>query len=206
MEFTHSRTIKFIGGFLLLAAITQVVYTILWQYAKDVPRLWLWSVEAFLFVMLLPFAGSALAKTKHFALAFSAIAFSAVLNVIQVGVGLTQFGPGRAASKLNPDTEGFWTAIYHFSFFGYNAAKMLLAFAAVIFGLAMINAGEKALNKPLGLLAVVIGVVAFIANAGVMMFGMDWLIPRPLAGGTGVAVAFILGISLLYIDLEDEMI
>ena len=91
MEFTHSRTVKTIAIFLLLAAILQPIYTFLYLKAPGVERQFIWGIEALLFVLLAAFAGAALVQTKRHALAFSAIAFSAVLNVIQVGIGLTQF-------------------------------------------------------------------------------------------------------------------
>jgi hypothetical protein len=143
-------------------------------------------------------------RTKNYVLGFSAIAFSAVLNVVQVGIGLTQFGPFREAARVNADLGGLASSVVTFSFFSYNAAKVLLAMAAVIFGMALLKRRANAIKKSLGGLTVAIGVIAFITNALVMMFGIqDFFVPRPLAGGTGVAATLLLALSLLSLKFED---
>ena len=88
---------------LLLAAITQPIYTALYLGAPEIDRKFLWGIEALIFVLLAAFAGSALVMAKQDTLGFSAIAFSAVLNVVQVGVGLTQFAPFGEAASVNAD-------------------------------------------------------------------------------------------------------
>ena len=130
MELTQSRTVKTIALLLLLATITQPIYTALYLGAPEVDRQFLWRFEGLLFVMMAAFAGSALVMAKRYTLGFSAIAFSAVLNVVQVGVGLTQFGPFRDAAEANPELGGVAFSVVAFSFFGYNAAKILLGLAA----------------------------------------------------------------------------
>ena len=206
MDFTDRRTVKIIGALLLLAALSQPLYTALYMTAPEVSRKFIWSFEAFIFVLMLPFAGAALVQSKRLALGFSAIAFSAVLNVIQVGVGLTQFGPVRAAAQLNSDLGGVASSVVGFSFFGYNAAKMLLGFAAVVFGLAIVKANSGSLRKALGGAAVVVGAAAFAANALVMMLGIQGVVPRPLAGGTGVLAALFLGLCLLSLKPETDAV
>lgn len=55
----------------------------------------------FFFTILTAFAGAAMVQAKSYHVGWSAIAFSAVLNVVQVSIGLTLFGPFReAASQL----------------------------------------------------------------------------------------------------------
>ena len=88
MDFTQSRTVKTVAILLLLAAISQPIYTLLYLAAPDVDRQILWGLEGLLFVLLAAFAGSALVGARRYTLGFSAIAFCAVLNVVQVGVGL----------------------------------------------------------------------------------------------------------------------
>ena len=102
MEFTHQRTVKVVAALLIIAAINQSLYTALYIAEVAVPRQLLWGGEGLLFAILAAFAGSAMVKSKGLTLAFSAIAFSAALNVVQVGVGLTLFGPfGEAAGKVD---------------------------------------------------------------------------------------------------------
>lgn len=199
MEFTQGRTIKIVAILLLLAAISQPIYTALYLGAPDIDRGFLWGLEGLLFVMLAAFAGSALVMAKRYTLGFSAIAFSAVLNVVQVGVGLTQFGPFRMAAETNADLGGVASSVVAFSFFGYNAAKILLGLAAVVFGMAKMNEGGKAL----GGLTVLVGAVAFVANTLVMMFGLQGFLPSPVAGGSGVLATFFLALCLFSINSED---
>ena len=203
MEFTHSRTVKIIAIFLLLAAILQPIYTFLYLKAPGVDRQFIWGIEALLFVLLSAFAGAALVQTKRHALAFSAIAFSAVLNVIQVGIGLTQFGPVREAVKLNADLGSIASSVVSLSFFGYNAAKILLGLAAILFGLTLVKSA-KTLSKSVGGLAVLVGVLAFVTNSVLMMFGLQAdIIPRQLAGGSGVVATLLLALCLFSLPFEE---
>lgn len=199
MELTQNRTVKITAVLLLLASISQPIYTLLYRSAPDFDRQFLWGLEALIFVLLAAFAGSALIMAKRYTLGFSAIAFSAVLNVVQIGVGLTQFGPFGEAAKANADLRDVAFSVVAFSFFGYNAAKILLGLAAVIFGMAKINQG----NKALGWAAVLVGAVAFVANTLVMMFGLGGFLPSPIAGGSGVLATFLLAICLLSLSNED---
>ncbi len=198
MEFTQSRTVRIIAVLLLLAAISQPIYTALFFGAPDIDRQFLWGLEGLLFVLLAAFAGSSLVMAKRFTLGFSAIAFSAVLNVVQVGVGLTQFGPFRAAAELNPDLGGVAFSVVAFSFFGYNAAKILLGLAAIVFGMAKLKQGAKAL----GGLTVLVGAIAFVANTLVMMFGLQSFLPSPIAGGSGVVATLLLAVCLFGVSEE----
>jgi len=199
MELTQNRTVKIVALLLLIAAISQPIYTILYLQAPDVNRQFLWGLEGLLFVLLAAFAGSALVMAKRYTLGFSAIAFSSVLNVLQVGVGLTQFGPFREAAIANPELSGVTGSVVAFSFFGYNAAKIMLGLAAVVFGMAKMGSGSKAL----GSITVLVGAVAFVANTLVMMFGRQGFVPSPLAGGSGVLATLLLAFCLFSIISED---
>lgn len=199
MDLTQNQTVKVIAALLLLAAITQPIYTALYLGAPEIDRQFLWGLEALIFVLLAAFAGSALVMTKRYSLGFSAIAASAVLNVMQVGVGLTQFGPFRAAAEADPSLDGVAFSVVAFSFFGYNAAKVLLALAAIVFGMAKMKAGGKAL----GGLTVLVGGIAFVANTLVMMFGLQGFLPPPVAGGSGVVATLLLAICLFGLRSED---
>ena len=193
MELSQDRTIKIVGVLLLLAAISQPIYTALYLNAPEIDRQIIWGLEGLLFVMLAAFAGSALVMAKRYTLGFSAIAFCAVLNVIQVGVGLTQFGPFREAAGANPELAGVAFSVVAFSFFGYNAAKILLGLAAIVFGMAKLKDG----NKLLGGVTALVGAVALGANTLVMMFGLRGFGHKELAGGSGVAATLLLA-CLLY--------
>lgn len=200
MDLSHSRTVKILAILLLLAAVTQPIYTALYVGAPEVDRQFLWGFEGLLFVVTAAFAGSALVMANRYTLGFSAIAFAAVLNVVQVGVGLTQFGPFREAAEANPDLGGVAFSVVAFSFFGYNAAKILLGLAALEFGMAKMKAGGKAL----GGLTALVGAVAFVANTLVMMFGLNGFVPSPIAGGSGVLATLLLALCLFGVSGESE--
>lgn len=199
MELSQKQTVKIVAVMLFLAAISQPIYTALYRLVPEFGhRAILWKFEALLFVLLIAFAGSALVMSKRYTLGFSAIAFSAVLNVFQVGVGLTQFGPFRAAAQVNPDLGGAAFSIIAFSFFGYNAAKILLALAAIVFGMAKLSEGSKILGGA----TVAVGVVALVANSFVMMFGLRGFFPSPIAGGSGVLATLLLSLCLFSVKTE----
>jgi len=200
MELSQDRTVKIVAILLLLAAISQPIYTALYQLAPDVDRQILWGLEGVLFTLLAAFAGSALVMAKRYTLGFSAIAFCAVLNVIQVGVGLTQFGPFREAATANPDLGGVAFSVVAFSFFGYNAAKILLGLAAIVFGMAKMNQGSKAL----GGLTALVGAVALVTNSLVLMFGLRGFLESHYAGVPGVAATLLLVICLFSMSKSDE--
>lgn len=199
MPFTFQRTATITAALLLIAAITQAVYTGLYLAMPDVPRGFLWGTEAFLFVLLAAFAGSALVQARQLHLGWSAIAMAAVLNVVQVGVGLTMFGPFSEAAGADPALAPLIGAVVAFSFMVYNAAKVLLGLAAIVFGLARMNAGGKAL----GGLTAVVGVVALAANTLSMALGRDFSGDLPIAGGSGVLATLLLALCLLRAAREE---
>ena len=201
MELSQNSTVKITAILLLLAAISQPIYTALYIQAPEFDRQFLWGLEGLIFALMAAFAGSALVMAKRYTLGFAAIAFSAVLNVIQVGVGLTQFGPFRAASEANPELAGVSFSVLAFSFFGYNAAKIMLGLAAIVFGMGKMGEG----GKFLGGLTALAGVVAFAANTFVMMFGLqNGLVPSPVAGASGVVATLLLAFCLFSVRSEQS--
>ncbi|MEM7666381.1 MAG: thiamine biosynthesis protein ThiC [Pseudomonadota bacterium] len=200
MEFTLKRTVQITGLLLIAAAVTQAIYTALYVAELDVPRQLLWGLEGLLFVLLAAFAGSALSDSKRYSLGYSAIAMSAVLNVVQVGVGLTMFGPFREVATEIEATAPAAGAIVAFSFMVYNAAKVLLALAAIVFGMARMNGGAKTL----GGLTALVGVVALVANTLSMALGRGFMGEIPLAGGSGVLATLLLALCLLKLPVDQD--
>ena len=196
MDLTQKQTVQVIAGLLLLSAVTQVVYTALYVGASEIPHQWLWGLEGILFVVLAAFAGAALVQAKQYTLGFSALLASAILNVVQVGVGLTQFGPFGEVAQSVEGLAPAAGAVVAFSFFVYNAAKVLLALAAFVFGTAKLKDGAKFL----GGLTVFVAVIAFAANALVMMFGRMDVVP---SGATGVIATILLAFCLFATTSED---
>jgi len=197
MHSTFARNASLTAYLLLVAAITQAVYTGLYVAEITPPRQLLWGGEGLLFVLLSAFAGAALAQAKSLHVGWSAIFAAAVLNVVQVGVGLTMFGPFREVAEAAPETAPLAGSIVAFSFMVYNAAKVLLALAAIVFGLAKLNAGGKAL----GGLTVAIGAIAFISNTLSMALGRGFT-EIPVAGGSGVLATVLLAVCLFGVKEE----
>lgn len=193
MDFTLKRTVYISGVLLALAAFTQAVYTALYLSDAAVPRQLLWGSEAVLFVLLAAFAGSVMVQTDRHHLAWSAITAAAVLNVVQVGVGLTMFGPFSEASREVEALVPAARSVVAFSFMVYNAAKVLLALALIVFGMARLREGSR---LPGGANALV-GLVALISNSASMAAGRDVFGDLPLAGASGVLATVLLALCLL---------
>jgi hypothetical protein len=199
MEFTFKRTAQITAALLLIAAVTQAVYTALYVAEADVPRQLLWGSESVLFVLMAAFAGSAMVQTNKLHLGWAAIAMASVLNVVQVGIGLTQFGPFFEAAGNVEGLEPAAMSVVAYSFMVYNGAKALLALAAIVFGMAALNAGSKAL----GGVTALVGAVAFIANNLSMAMGRDFSGELPIAGGSGVLATILLALVLFGQDNDE---
>jgi hypothetical protein len=195
MEFTNTRIAQITAYLLLMVAVTQAAYTALYIAKISGPRELLWGLEGLLFTMLAAFAGAAMVQAKHHHLGWSAIAVSAVLNVVQVSVGLTMFGPFREVAGEVEALAPAAGAVVALSFMIYYAAKLLLGLAAIVFGMAKMNAGSKAL----GGLTALVGLVAVVANAMLIVFGRDGFLPSSVAGGSGVVATLLLALCLISI-------
>lgn len=198
MEFNFGRNAQVTGILLLIAAVTQAIYTALYVSEADVPRQLLWGTEGILFALMAAFAGAALVQSKRHQLAWAAITAAAVLNVVQVGVGLTMFGPFFEAAG---NVEGLTPAarsVVAFSFMVYNAAKVLLALALLVIGLEISGAGSALLGRA----SAFIGLVALVSNSASMAAGRDVFGELPLAGGSGVIATILLGVCIL--TLRDD--
>ena len=121
------------------------------------------------------------------------------MNVVQVGIGLTQFGPFFEAAGAVEGVQPAAGAVVAYSFMVYNAAKTLLALALVVFGMAKLAEGSKLL----GGLSAAVGVVAFLSNAASMALGRDFLGELPLAGGSGVLATVLLAVCLFALPSEE---
>ena len=199
MTLTNSRAVQITSYLLLSLAVTQALYTALYIAELGVPRQLVWGLEGVLFTMLMAFAGAALVQAKNYQLGWSAIAFSAVLNLVQVSVGLTMFGPFREAAGQLEALGPAAGAVVAFSFMIYYAAKLLLGLAALIFGMAKMNAGSKAL----GGFTALVGAVAMFANTILIVFGRDGFLPSPVAGASGVLATLLLAFCLMSFAQED---
>lgn len=199
MKFTHMRTVQITSFLLLALAVTQLIYTALYISKVSIPRQLLWGLEAALFTTLIAFAGAALAQAKNYHVGWSAIALSAVLNVVQVSIGLTLFGAFREAAGQLEALKPVAGAIVGLSFMVYNAAKLLLGLAALVFGMAKMDEGAKVL----GGLTALVGVVAMLSNVIMIILGRDAFLPSSVAGASGVVATLLLSFCLMKLARED---
>ena len=200
MEFTLKRNAQVVAYLLIALVVTQAVFTALFSSGIAGPQPYIWGLEGVLFTILVAFAGAALVQAKSHHLGWSAIAFSAVFNVVQVSIGLKLFGPFGGVTQAIEAAAPLMGAIVAFSFMVYNAAKVLLGLAAVVFGLAKKTAGSNAL----GGLTALAGVVAIVANSIVIIFGRDAFLPSPVAGVSGVVATLLLALCLMNTVHDDQ--
>ena len=199
MEFTLKRNTQVVVSLLFALVVTQAVFTALFNAGIAGPRPFLWGLEGVLFAILAAFAGAALIQAKKYHLGWSAIAFSAILNVVQVSIGLKLFGAFGGVAQQVEGAAPLIGAVVAFSFMVYNAAKILLGLAALVFGMAKMAAGSKLL----GGLTVSVGVIAMAANAILTIFGRDSFLPPPVAGVSGVAATVLLALCLVNLVQDD---
>ena len=126
-------------------------------------------------------------------LAWSAITAAAVLNVVQVGVGLTMFSPFITAAREAEELAPLAGSVVAFSFMVYNAAKALLALALIVVGSAIRGSGSKLLGGA----GIAIGIIALASNTASMAAGRDVFGELPIAGGSGVLATVLLAVFLL---------
>ena len=193
MEFTNKRTIQITASLLLVLAITQAIYTTLYMAEISYSRQVAWGLEALLFTVLVAFASAAMLQEKSGQLGWSAIAFSAVLNIVQVSIGLTLFSSfGKVAGAVE-GAQPLIGGVVALSFMIYYAAKVLLGLAALVFGMTSMAKGSKAI----GGLTALAGVVALLSNGILIIFGRDGFLPSGVAGASGMIATLLLAICLI---------
>ena len=200
MEFTNKRTMLITASLLLVLALTQAVFTALYSAEISFSRQYAWGLEAVVFTLLVAFAGSAMVQAQNAQLGWSAITFSAILNIVQVSIGLTLFSTfGKVAGTVE-GAQPLISGVVSLSFMIYYAAKLLLGLAAVVFGLSFIAKGGKAI----GGLTALAGVVAMFANAILIIFGRDGFMPSGVAGASGMIATLLLAICLISLNRKQD--
>ena len=193
MEFTNKRTTLITASLLLVLALTQAVFTALYSAEISFSRQYAWGLEAVVFTLLVAFAGSAMVQAQNAQLGWSAITFSAFLNIVQVSIGLTLFSTfGKVAGAVE-GAQPLIGGVVSLSFMIYYAAKLLLGLAALVFGLSFLAKGGKAI----GGLTALAGGVAMLANAILIIFGRDGFLPSAVAGASGMIATLLLAICLI---------
>ena len=193
MEFTNKRTTLITASLLLVLTLTQAVFTALYSAEISFSRQYAWGLEAVVFTLLVAFAGSAMVQAQNAQLGWSAITFSAILNIVQVSIGLTLFSTfGKVAGAVE-GAQPLIGGVVSLSFMIYYAAKLLLGLAALVFGLSFIAKG----GKVIGGLTALAGGVTMLANGILITFGRDGFLPSAVAGASGMIATLLLAICLI---------
>ena len=199
MEFTTNRTVQIAAYLLFALTLTQSLYAGLSVAGVSVPRNILWGSEVLLFTFLGVFAGAAMVQSRNYHVGWCAIMLSAAFNVVQVSVGLSMFAPFFAAAGQVEGMAPAAGAVVAFAFMIYYAAKLMLGFAALIFGMAKMNTGSKVL----GGLTALVGILAMLSNAILIILGRDSFLPSSVAGSSGVIATLLLAVCLFSVVGDD---
>lgn len=183
-----TRPLSIIPVLLVTIVLTQILYIVKSTYKIDIPSTAVWSLEAVAFLAITVLALVAMLQKGSLALAFAAIAMGSLLNVLQVGMGLTMFAPlSDAGEALAPVYEVVVAA----AFFLYFAGKLLFGFAAVVAGMTLLRGTGSA--RVVAVLAAVAGLAAILVNLGGIVVGMPWLYA---AGAAGTLATLLLAVAL----------
>ena len=180
---------RLVALLLVILVATQLSYVVLSDAGFQMHRTVIWATEAVVFLAIAVLSLMVLARDgQQLALAWAAIAVSAILNVVQVGMGLAMFAPLKDAG---PAMAPAYQATVAGAFFLYFAGKLLFGFAAVIVGARLLRG--TGLAKATGSLAILGGLAAMAANLGGIITGMAMVYP---AGATGTVSTLLLAAAL----------
>ena len=188
---TDRSLVKGLAAALLITVVSQVFYVaVVSGSPNEMLRPLTWFTELFAFSLGAIFALSLAVRRARDAAIWSAIALAGVLNVVQVGMGLSMFGPAMEASEAVPQ---LFAAILAGAFFFYFLAKFLLGGAAIAFGLRALASGNG-IARFVGGLASLAGLAAMGLSLLAMIDAKAWTFP---AGAAGTAVTALLAAVLL---------
>lgn len=189
MEFSTRRAAQITAVALISLVMTQIIYIVLYDSGVDINRTVIWTAEAVAFLAITVFGLVPAVRGERFSAAWIAIAAGGLLNVVQVGTGITMFPPLMEAGEA---LEPVFMAVLAGAFFLYFTGKVLFGFAALILGLASFREGRGG-GKWFGLLAALAGVAAIGLNIAAIMIGREGTFA---AGAAGTAASLLLALLL----------
>ena len=188
MTFTPRGAAITVAIAMLAAVATQLFYVGVVSPADDaLLRKINWVSEMALYSLIAAGALSLMARGTM-PLVWSAIAIAGLVNVVQVGVGLSQFGPAGEAS----DPKVF-ESVLGGAFFLYFHGKAMIGMAAIGAGLAAWADGTH-LAKAFGAGCILSGLAAAVLNLLGMANGMALVFA---AGAAGTAATAFLALTVL---------
>ncbi|MXO95385.1 hypothetical protein GRI34_03000 [Erythrobacter aquimaris] len=183
-----------VGAALLLTVASQVFYiTVVSGSENEMLRPLTWFTELFAFSAVSIFALALAARRPDQSPLWAAIAVSGMLNLLQVGMGLSMFAPAMEASESEPQ---LFAAILAGAFFLYFLAKLILGAVAIALGSGIWRSGPV-WAKGLGVLTALAGLGAIGLNLLAMVDAKAWTFP---AGGVGTVATALVALSLLWAE------
>lgn len=188
MTFTPRGAAIVVAIALLATVATQLFYIGVVSPTDDALLRKITWVSEMAVYSLLTIAALALIARGTMPLVWSAIALAGMVNILQVGIGLAEFGPAGEAT----DPKVF-ASVLGGAFFLYFHGKAMIGMAAIGAGLVAWGRGT-APAQGLGALSIISGAAAVGLNLLGMADGMAWVFP---AGAAGTAAAALLGVTML---------
>lgn len=193
MTFTPRGAASIVAFALLATVATQLFYIGVVSPSDDaLLRKITWVSEMALF-SLIAVAALSLAARGTMPLVWAAVALSGIVNVIQLGIGLAEFGPAGEAS----DPKVF-ASVLGGAFYLYFHGKAMIGMAAIGAGMAAFGQGRTWV-KALGVAAIVAGFAAAVLNLLGMANGMDLVFA---AGAAGTAATALFGLTVIFARSE----
>jgi hypothetical protein len=159
MTDTDRAPVRLLSIALLVTVANQLFYITVVRGAgpETVLRPAIWFAELFAFLSIALAAFTLAIRRPDQAVLWVTLAIAGILNVLQVAVGLSMFGP---ASEGEPQLIA---TVLAGAFFLYFLAKLLLAGTGIAFGLIALR-DSTALTKALGGLTMIAGPAAAALN------------------------------------------
>ena len=188
---TTTTLMRATGAALLATVATQIFYiTIVSGSENEMLRPLTWFTELFAFLLVTVASLALAAKRPDSAGIWAAIGVSGLLNLLQVGMGLSMFRPAMEASEAVPQ---LFAAILAGAFFLYFLAKLVIGLVALALGLGLLRldtGAAKAGGAVLGLS----GLAAIALNLLALVDAKAWTFA---AGGAGTAATALVAAALL---------
>ncbi len=203
MSAVVSRSATLIASMLLISVLTQILYVAglgepdsFAQPWADIVRPSIWMAELAAFSLITVAAIVVSARSDVMPAAWVAIALFGLFNMVQVSLGLSMFGPLSDAGEAIAPVFG---AVLAGAFFFYFLAKALIGIAGIGFGIALLGMPVK-LAKPIGILAILTGLIALAVNIFALPQAMTHM---QLAGATGTLAALFTAIAIFLLSRRE---
>ena len=193
MERRLRNTARTVAFAVLVTVVTQLIYIVVLGDVGIVEgwplRSAVWTIEIVAFALIATASFTAMVRDPVNVYAWSALAVSGLLNMLQAGIGLSMFLPSTQAGESFAPIAG---AIVAGAFLFYLLAKLLIGLAAIGFGLTLFG-DERSAIKLAGGITIVAGLAATALCIFALPQGMAQIY---IAGAAGTAAALFTAIAI----------